>query len=71
MMQNICGNLGKIRKCSANNNIWSLAVPGHGASWSLVVSKGQGGPGWELVTPCARSAVANIVINNAGSCRKT
>ena len=42
------------------NNLWSVAVLGHSASWSLVVAKGQGGSGWELVTPCARSAVADI-----------
>ena len=42
------------------NNLWSVVVLGHGASWSLVVAKGQGGSGWELVTPYARSAVAEI-----------
>jgi len=42
------------------NNLWSVAVLGHSASWSLVVAKGQGGSGWELVTPCARSAVADM-----------
>ena len=41
------------------NNLWSVAVLGHSASWSLVVAKGQGGSGLELVTPCARSAVAD------------
>ena len=41
------------------NNLWSVAVLGHSASWSLVVAKGQGGSGWQLVTPCARSAVAD------------
>ena len=42
------------------NNLWSVAVLGHSASWSLVVAKGQGGSGWQLVTPCARSAVADM-----------
>ena len=42
------------------NNLWSVAVLGHSASWSLVIAKGQGGSGWELVTPCARSAVADF-----------
>jgi hypothetical protein len=42
------------------NNLWSVAVLGHSASWSLVVAKGQGGSGWELVTLCARSAVADM-----------
>ena len=42
------------------NNLWSVAVLGHSASWSLVVAKGQGGSGLELVTPCARSAVADF-----------
>ena len=38
--------------------IWSGAVLGHDASWSLVITKGQGRSGWELVTPCATSVVA-------------
>ena len=45
---------------STKSNLWSVAVLGHSASWSLVVAKGQRGSGWELVTPCARSAVADI-----------
>ena len=54
---------GNFRKWGAGpyNNLWSVAVLGHSASWSLVVAKGQGGSGWELVTPCARSAVADIM----------
>ena len=51
----ILGNEGGV----PYNNLWSVAVLGHSASWSLVVAKGQGGSGWELVTPCARSAVAD------------
>ena len=45
------------------NNLWSVAVLGHSASWSLVVAKGQGGSSWELVTPCVRSAVVDILVN--------
>ena len=47
------------------NNLWSMAVLGHGASWSLVVAKGQGGLGCQLVTPCARSAVADFLTDSA------
>ena len=43
------------------NNLWSVAVLGHSASWSLVVVEEQRGSGWQLVTPCAQSAVANIL----------
>ena len=39
------------------NILWSVAVLGHSASWSLVVAKGQGGSGWQLVTPCPRPPV--------------
>ena len=52
----ISGNLGK---WGVPYNLWSVAALGHSASWSLVVAKGQRGSGWELVTPCARSAVAD------------
>ena len=49
------------------NNLWFGAVLGHGASWSLVSGKGQGGSGWELVTLCARSAVADHMITSSCS----
>ena len=39
--------------------LWSVAIVGHSASWSLVIAKGQGGSGWELVTPCAQSTVVD------------
>ena len=39
---------------------WAGTILGHGASWSLVIAKIQAGSGWELVTPCARSVVADI-----------
>ena len=39
------------------NSLCSVAVLGHGAS--LDFGKGREGSGWELVTACARSAVAD------------
>ena len=54
------GNFGK-EGAGPYNNLWSRAVLGHGASWSLVTGKWQGGgSGWQLVTPCARRAVEDI-----------
>ena len=49
------------REWGGYDNLWLAAVLGHGASWSLAPGKGQGGSSWELVTPCARSAVADSV----------
>ena len=37
------------------------AILGHGASWSLIAGKDAGGSGWHLVTPCARSAVTDLM----------
>ena len=59
MQKRVWGNK-KMGMGGPYNNLWSVAILGHSASWSLVVAKGQRGSGWELVTPCARSAVADL-----------
>ena len=43
------------RKGWGYNNFLSGVILGHGASWSLVLCNGH----WELVTPCARSALVD------------
>ena len=44
-----------------HNNLRSGAVLGHGASWALVRGTSQGSASWQLITPCARSAVADLL----------
>ena len=57
--RNVCISAWEVRERIAYTTLWSGAVLVHRASWSLVLGEGQGRSGWELVTPCARSAVAD------------
>ena len=50
------------REGGPSHNLWSGAVLGHGACWTLVTGKDAGGSVWQLVTPYARRTVVDFEI---------
>ena len=53
------GGIEKMMREKDIATIWRLVLA-HGASWSLVAGEDAEGSAWQLVAPCARSAVADI-----------